>query len=216
MSKLTQIEKDILEKRQVEGKTEKNTMEELKIGYTKYKKIVSHLIEIGEYNEEIVKQAVQKRKRKEYERRQYEKRKNQPQMSIEDRTYYKKCTDFLCFNYLDYRFTKKYDTSLTTKLNELHNKNYSFKIIYNTMLSQKNSFDYAINHKDFANDRQRIMYLMKIVESNLTTQQIKEKKYKEVHEGFNKKIDDDEITHQLNKKIVSKPSKRLDLSEFLD
>lgn len=215
MPKLTEIEKKIIKMRQEEGMTEKDTIKNLGIKQSQYRKTINYLVEIGKYDREKVKEAIQKRRKKEYEHKQYEKKKNKIPMSQEDNNYYKKCTDFLCFNYLDYRFTKKYDASLTTKLNELHKK-YSFKVIYNTMLSQKNNFDYAISHKNFATDRQRITYLMKIVENNLVTQQFKENRYQEAHEGFNKKIDDDEITHQLNKKVISKPSKKLDLSEFLD
>ena len=38
----------------------------------------------------------------------------------------------------------------------------------------------------------------------------------EAYEGFTKKINDEEIIHQLNKNIISKPLPKRDMSKFLD
>lgn len=215
MRELSDLEKQILNLRQNKGYTIQKITEELNIKQKLYKDTINRLTEEGLYDEDKTKEAMQKRHEKEYRKRQYEKNKNKPKLSTEESKYFKKCTDFLCFNYLDYRFTKHYDNSLTSRLNQLH-KNYTFKLIYDTMLSQKSIFDYYNNKINFKDDYHRISYFMKIVENNIILERKKQDRYKDIHEGFNKKINDEEITYQLNKNIITKPSKKLDLSEFLD
>lgn len=216
MTELSEKELKILDMRQYQGLSLKETLKQTGIKRKEYNEIVKKLTEAGKYNENKVREAMTERIKKNRARERYIKNKEEGKKPTDDSPYFKKCTDFLCFNYLDYRFTKKYDVSLTEKLNNLHNKNYSYETIYNTMLSSKQSFDYALEHHKFKNDFSRISYYMKIVENNLPIQVIKDKRYKEQHKGFNKKINDNDIVHQLNKKVVSKPSNKIDMSEFLD
>ncbi len=208
---MSKIENKILNLRQVEGYTIEETIKKANISRKTFKEIISKLSEQGLYNEEEVKSAMKRRKQREY----YYKHKSETKFPPEEEEYRKKCIDILCTRYFNYNETKQFNPALVSKLNNLYNQNFSYKIIYNSILYTMKSLDYA-NTKTFGSDYQKINYMIAIIKNNLKIVWKKLQRQQEAYEGFTKKVNDEEIIYQLNKTIVSKPSKKIDMSEFLD
>ena len=95
------------------------------------------------------------------------------------------------------------------------NKLCSYKVIFNTIKYQERSLDYA-NLKPMASEYQKISYMMAIIKNNLNVVYKKIQKQEKIREGKDKQIDDKKLVNQLNKNIVSKPSEKIDMSDFLD
>ena len=133
----------------------------------------------------------------------------------EEEEYRQKCIDILCTKYFCYNETKQFNPILVSKLNNLYKQSFSYKIIYNSILYSMKNLDYA-NTKVFSSDYQKISYMMAIIKNNLKIVWKKMQRQEEAYEGFTKKINDEEIIHQLNKNIISKPLPKRDMSKFLD
>lgn len=209
------LEEKILNLRQNLGYTIPETLKELNIKRKQYDQIVDILTQQGLYDEYKVRDAINEKNLKLKRKRIYEKLKNKPKLPTLEAEYFKKCKDILSFDYFNYAVTKKYNPSITLKLNDLYRKGYSYKTIYNVLLSQQNSLQYA-NKKQFNSDYNKLCYIMVIISSKLPAQVNQDKNYEEASEGLKKRIDDNEISSELNKKRISKPSHKLDMSEFLD
>lgn len=207
---LTELEEKILDLRTKKGYTIENTLKELKIPRRVFKETVELLQEKGLYKEEDVKKAIKNKKNREY----VEKNKTRKKLSPEEEDYRKKCIDFMCKKYFDYERTKKFNPVLVAKLQNL-NKLCSYKVIFNTIKYQERSLDYA-NLKPMASEYQKISYMMAIIKNNLNVVYKKIQKQEKIQEGKDKQIDDKKLVNQLNKNIISKPSEKIDMSNFLD
>lgn len=211
MDKLTTIEKKVLKLRQVEGYSIEETLKIAKISKKVFKDIIDKLKEVGVYDEEQIKKAKRNKKRRE----NYEKNKDKTKLSPEEESYKKKCIDFLCVKYFNYNETHEFNPILVKKLSDLYNKISSYKVIYNTILSQESNLSYA-NKKSFSSEYQKIIYMIAIIRNNLAIVWKKMQKYEEEQRGFNNRINDNEIVKQLNKKVKTKPTKRVDMTQYLD
>lgn len=211
MAKITKLEKSILDLRQIEGYTIEETIKKVKISRKTFKEIVSNLSEQGLYDEEEIKKAMKRKKQRDY----YQKHKNHKKLPSEEEEYRQKCIDILCTKYFCYNETKQFNPILVSKLNNLYKQSFSYKIIYNSILYSMKNLDYA-NTKVFSSDYQKISYMTAIIKNNLKIVWKKMQRQEEAYEGFTKKINDEEIIHQLNKNIISKPLPKRDMSKFLD
>ena len=105
MDNLSELEKQILELRIEKGYTINETIKELDITSTVFKKTVNKLEELGIYNEELLKKA---RKRKK-SREKYAKTKGEKVLNLskKEENFRKLCISFLCEKYFNYKITKK-------------------------------------------------------------------------------------------------------------
>lgn len=136
-------------------------------------------------------------------------------ISEQEEEYKNQCIDTIwkyCFLTTDERDV--YITSLIAKLQELH-KDYSYRIILFTIKDCKNSLKY-IHQKDFDSKFQKISYIFAIIRNNIKTVWEKSEKQRLIKVGLSKRYNDEEIINTLSKKRKTPPTKRRDLSEFID
>ena len=204
MNNISEIQKSILELREKKGYSIENVLLELKITRKIYKQEVEKLKELNLYNEDKVKKAIKNRQRK-------EKKQNAIKFEIseEEKDFRKKCINILSEKYLDYKKEKSFNPQLVTKLSEL-SKTSSYKIIYYTIQNQQKSLQYATT-KTFSSNYNKILYLISIIRNNLekTKRQIEENENRIENNSF-------ELSHSLEKEIVSIPTDRLDMSDLID
>lgn len=210
MDNLNDTEKEILKLRMKEGLTIDQTIHKLKISRKDFKEIVKKLKKENLYDEEEIKKAMKRRKRKEYTSAHKSKQK----LSPEEENYRKKCIEFLCTRYFSYNETHRFNPVLVTKLQQLHSIS-SYKIIFNTIIYQKKNLDYA-NRKPMASEFQKISYMMAIIRNNLHIVYKKIKRKENIEESKEKKSNTSNLANQLNKTIISKPTDKIDMSQFLD
>lgn len=204
MNNISEIQKSILELREKKGYSIENVLLELKITRKIYKQEVEKLKELNLYNEDKVKKAIKNRQRK-------EKKQNAIKFEIseEEKDFRKKCINILSEKYLDYKKEKSFNPQLVTKLSEL-SKTSSYKIIYYTIQNQQKSLQYATT-KTFSSNYNKILYLISIIRNNL------EKTKRQIEENENRIENNSlELSHSLEKEIVSVPTDRLDMSDLID
>lgn len=214
MDNLSEIEKQVLELRTEKGCTVNETIEELGITITIFRKIVKKLEELDLYNEEILKKAKNRRKSRE----RYAKTKGQKVLglSAEEENFRQLCISFMCEKYFDYNITKKMNPILVTKLKQL-NSYASYEVIYRTLQSQEQNLNYIHSNKKFNNDTQEMSYLLTVVKNNLTKINDKLTMNNAINDAKLKSASmNEDIIEMLNQKIETKPTKKRDLSEFID
>ena len=214
MDNLSELEKQILELRIEKGYTINETIKELDITSTVFKKTVNKLEELGIYNEELLKKA---RKRKK-SREKYAKTKGEKVLNLskKEENFRKLCISFLCEKYFNYKITKKINPVLITKLKQL-NSCASYEVIYNTLQSQEKNLNYIHSNKKFNNDIQEMSYLLAVVKNNLTQINEKININNAINEAKLKSTSmNEDIIEMLNQKIETKPTQKRDLSEFID
>lgn len=171
-----------------EGRTRKYITEKLKITFYKFDKIKAKLIEENKINPN---------------------KKIKKMSSDLEEEYRKMIIDIICKKYLNYKNTPDFNSTLVLKLSQMHKNNSYQEILQSTIDSQK-QLEYS-SRKEFENDYYKISYLCAIIRNNIKNIQntiIKKEKKKE-KEVF---VDIDEI----NKRRTSNPTKRRDLTEFLN
>lgn len=214
MDNLSEIEKQVLELRAEKGYTVNETVEELGITITIFKKIVKKLEELDLYNEEILKKAKKRRKSRE----RYAKTKGQKVLglSAEEENFRQLCISFMCEKYFNYNITKQMNPMLVTKLKQL-NSYASYEVIYRTLQSQEQNLNYIHSNKKFNNDTQEMSYLLTVVRNNLTKINDKLTMNNAINEAKLKSSSmNEDIIEMLNQKIETKPTTKRDLSEFID
>lgn len=214
MDNLSEIEKQVLELRTEKGYTVNETVEELGITITIFKKIVKKLEELDLYNEEILKKAKKRRKSRE----RYAKTKGQKVLglSAEEENFRQLCISFMCEKYFNYNITKQMNPMLVTKLKQL-NSYASYEVIYRTLQSQEQNLNYIHSNKKFNNDTQEMSYLLTVVRNNLTKINDKLTMNNAINEAKLKSSSmNEDIIEMLNQKIETKPTTKRDLSEFID
>lgn len=214
MDNLSEIEKQVLELRAEKGYTVNETVEELGITITIFKKIVKKLEELDLYNEEILKKAKKRRKSRE----RYAKTKGQKVLglSAEEENFRQLCISFMCEKYFNYNITKQMNPMLVTKLKQL-NSYASYEVIYRTLQSQEQNLNYIHSNKKFNNDTQEMSYLLTVVKNNLTKINDKLTMNNAINEAKLKSSSmNEDIIEMLNQKIETKPTTKRDLSEFID
>ena len=207
---LSELEKQILQCREVQGLTIDQTIEQLKITRTVYQKSIKDIKQKGLYDEEKIKKAKNNKKRREY----LLQNKNTPCLSKEEKEYRKKCIDIMCKKYFDYDSTHNFNPMLVKKLSEL-SKSASYKVIFNTIKYQEKSLDYA-NKKSMSSEYAKINYMMAIIKNNLNVVYKKIQRQQKEQEAVNNRTDFNGLVTQLNKTIVSKPTEKIDMSIFLE
>ena len=214
MDNLSEIEKQVLELRAKKGYTVNETIEELGITITIFRKIVKKLEELDLYNEEILKKAKKRRKSRE----RYAKTKGQKVLglSAEEENFRQLCISFMCEKYFNYNITKQMNPMLVTKLKQL-NSYASYEVIYRTLQSQEQNLNYIHSNKKFNNDTQEMSYLLTVVRNNLTKINDKLTMNNAINEAKLKSSSmNEDIIEMLNQKIETKPTTKRDLSEFID
>lgn len=209
---LTELENRILELREIKGYTIEETIKTLKINNKTFKATVERLKDKGFYNAEKIKEAMKKKNI----RNKAKQRSNNPKLDPKEEDYRKKCIDFMCRRYFEYNETGRFNPLLVSKIQNL-NKITSYRVIYNTMLAQQRNLDYAnIKLKNCSSDLQKINYMLAIVKNNLGVTYKKLKKKDMVQEAESKQYDVQDMLRRLDKKTVSKPTEKIDMSQWFD
>ena len=207
--KISEIQQKILEYRQEKGYSIDKTIEELKITRKRFNQNVEKLKEKGLYNEQKIKEAMKNRRlNKEIDQKNFSTKLN---LNPEEEEYRKKCIDIMCKKYFDYNKTKHFNPILVSRIQNL-NKYAPYKIIYNTIVYQQKSLDYAY-YKTFSSEFQKISYMIAIIKNNLS------KVYKDMQEKEEQQKNitiSDSLARELTKKRITKPTKRLDMTDLLD
>ena len=214
MEDLSELEGQVLFLRQKQGYTINETIKELNITANIFKKIIEKLQILGLYNEEEIEKAKKNRKLRE----RYAKTKGKPVLGLskEEENFRQLCISFMCEKYLDYNTTKKMNPILVTKLKQLNTYG-SYEVIYRTLQSQEKNLNYINSNKTFQSDIQKISYFLAIIKNNMAKIQNQLKNKKAVVEAKrNSTSMNEDIIDMLENKTVSKPTKRKDLSEFID
>lgn len=207
--KISKIQEGILDCRQKKGYSISKTLQELKITKKKFDEDVKELIEGGLYNEEIVKKAMKNRRRKESTIKKEPSLKMD--LSPEEEMYRRKCIDIMCRKYFDYNDTKHFNPILVTKIQRL-SQHMPYKVIYNTILYQHQSLDYAYS-KTFSSEFQKISYMIAIIKNNLNKVYEDMKKREEQQRNI---TISDSLARELTKKRKTKPTKKLDMTDLLE
>lgn len=205
---ITEIQKKILEYRQEKGYSIDKTMEELKLTRKIFNQNVEELKEKGLYDEIKIKEAMKNRKLQNSVKKSVSTKLN---LSPEEEGYRKECIDIMCKRYFDYNKTKHFNPVLVSRIQNL-NKYAPYKIIYNTIVYHQKNLDYA-STKTFSSEFQKISYMIAIIKNNLS------KVYKDMQEKEElqkKSTISDSLARELTKKRVTKPTKRLDMTDLLD
>jgi len=205
---ITEIQKKILEYRQEKGYSIDKTMEELKLTRKIFNQNVEKLKEKDLYDEIKIKEAMKNRKLQNSVKKAVTTKLN---LSPEEEKYRKECIDIMCKRYFDYNKTKHFNPVLVSRIQNL-NKYAPYKIIYNTIVYHQNNLDYA-STKTFSSEFQKISYMIAIIKNNLS------KVYKDMQEKEElqkKSTISDSLARELTKKRVTKPTKRLDMTDLLD
>ena len=205
---ITEIQKKILEYRQEKGYSIDKTMEELKLTRKIFNQNVEKLKEKDLYDEIKIKEAMKNRKLQNSLKKAVTTKLN---LSPEEEEYRKECIDIMCKRYFDYNKTKHFNPVLVSRIQNL-NKYAPYKIIYNTIVYHQKNLDYA-STKTFSSEFQKISYMIAIIKNNLS------KVYKDMQEKEElqkKSTISDSLARELTKKRVTKPTKRLDMTDLLD
>ncbi len=205
---ITEIQKKILEYRQEKGYSIDKTMEELKLTRKIFNQNVEKLKEKDLYDEIKIKEAMKNRKLQNSVKKAVTTKLN---LSPEEEEYRKECIDIMCKRYFDYNKTKHFNPVLVSRIQNL-NKYAPYKIIYNTIVYHQKNLDYA-STKTFSSEFQKISYMIAIIKNNLS------KVYKDMQEKEElqkKSTISDSLARELTKKRVTKPTKRLDMTDLLD
>ena len=105
---------------------------------------------------------------------------------------------------------------LVTKLKQL-NTNVSYEVIYRTLQAQEKNLNYINSNKTFQNDIQKISYFLAVIKSNMTKVENQLKTKQAVAEAKRNSVSmNEDIIDMLENKTISTPTKRRDLSEFID
>lgn len=203
---MTELEEKVLDLRQKKGYNIKDTLKELGIKRKEFDEIVSTLKEMGVYDDKKVEKAMQ---RKNY------KGKPKTKLPDDEKEWFVKCRDELCNRYTNFNATKQFTIPITTTLMRSYKKGFSFKELYNGLIISRSTLEYYQN-KPFNSDYNKMCYFMAIVENNVKTSKKREEFNKGSHLGYKKKIEDSELKESLNKNIISKPTKKVDMTSFLD
>lgn len=210
VEKISEIQQKILDCRQNKGYSIDKTIEELKITRKRFNQNVEKLKEYGMYNEKEIKKAMQNRR---LNKDKNEKKDNSTKLNLspEEEGFRKKCIDIICKRYFDYNKTKKFNPVLVSRIQNL-NKYASYKVIYNTIVYQQRNLDYA-STKTFSSDFQKISYMIAIIKNNLSKvyQEMKEKEEEQKNTTIS-----DSLARELTKTRITKPTKRLDMTDLLD
>ena len=206
--KISEIQQKILDYRENKGYSMDKTIEELKITRKRFNQNVEKLKEKDLYDEIKIKEAMKNRKLQNSVKKAVTPKLN---LSPEEEEYRKECIDIMCNRYFDYNKTKHFNPILVSRIQNL-NKYAPYKIIYNTIVYQQKSLDYAY-YKTFSSEFQKISYMIAIIKNNLS------KVYKDMQkkEEQQKNITiSDSLARELTKKRITKPTKRLDMTDLLD
>lgn len=211
--KLTDIQKQILDFREVKGYTVEQVLRELKISRKVFQEEVNKLKEINLYNEDNIKNAIQKRKKRET----YAKKKNAPKLSPSEKEYREKCIDLLARKYFHYNQTKELNLLLPSQLKGLKNIYGSYQLLYMAINMLEDNLIYAYN-KEFMSENIKISYMMAIIRNSVDEVRKKLDIQRRIKIGLEKREEEqkEEIMRVLNKKIITKPTKRLDMTDLLD
>ena len=195
--KISEIQQKILDYRENKGYSIDKTIEELKITRKRFNQNVEKLKEKGLYNEQKIKEAMKNRRlNKEIDQKNFSTKLN---LNPEEEKYF------------DYNKTKHFNPILVSRIQNL-NKYAPYKIIYNTIVYQQKSLDYAY-YKTFSSEFQKISYMIAIIKNNLS------KVYKDMQEKEEQQKNitiSDSLARELTKKRITKPTKRLDMTDLLD
>lgn len=214
MDSLSELERQVLELRIEDGYTINETVEELKITATIFKKIVKKLEELGLYDEELLKKA--KRRRKSRERYKKTKGKKVLGLSEEEEKFRKLCISFMCEKYFNYNITKQMNPILVTKLKKL-NSYASYEVIYRTMQTQEAKLNYIHSNKNFNSENQEMSYLLAVIKNNLVEINKKLNINNAINDAKLKATNmNEDIIEMLSQNIETKPTTKRDLSEFID
>ena len=82
---------------------------------------------------------------------------------MRDQEYRRKCTD-LMMEYMNYKPGMKWPT-ITFKLLEEYKEPIGFDVLYQTLLSERKSIDYAFKNKQFTSETAKIQYLFAILQN---------------------------------------------------
>lgn len=214
MDNLSELEKQVLELRMEKGYTINETIKELEITTTIFKKIVKKLEELNLYNEDLLKKA--KKRRKARERYAQTKGEKVLGLSEKEENFRQLCISFMCEKYFNYNITKKMNPILVTKLKQL-NSYASYEVIYRTLQLQEKNLNYIHSNKRFNNDTQEMSYLLTVVKNNLKKVNDKLDINNAINEAKLKATNmNEDIIRMLDQKIETKPTTKRDLSEFID
>ncbi len=214
MDNLSELESQVLFLRQKQGYTINETIKELNITVNILKKIIEKLQNLGLYSEEEIQKAKKNRKLRE----RYAKTKGQPILGLskEEENFRQLCISFMCEKYLDYNVTKKMNPILVTKLKQLNTYG-SYEVIYRTLQTQEKNLNYINSNKTFQSDIQKISYFLAVIKSNMAKVENQLKTKQAVAEAKrNSTSMNEDIIDMLENKTISTPTKRRDLSEFID
>lgn len=211
--KLTDIQQQILDLREIKGYTVEQVLRELKISRKVFQEEVNNLKEINLYNEDNIKNAIQKRKKRET----YAKKKNAPKLSPIEKEYREKCIDLLARKYFHYNQTKELNSLLPSQLKGLKDIYGSYKLVYMAINMLEDNLIYAYN-KEFMSENIKISYMMAIIRNSVDEVRKKLDIQRRIKIGLEKREEEqkEEIMRVLNKKIITKPTQRLDMTDLLD
>lgn len=196
---LKQNIKEMLEK----GKKRKDIAKKLGITLYKFDKIKKELKENKELDFKKMAEVTNPKKHKTKEEINF--------FSPETKARYE-AIDLISRKYLNYQSGQTFNTFLSKKI-EAMGYSYSYNVILATIKKCENNLTYAITHKQFDSDIHKISYLCAIINNNLNNTLKEREKKEQINKGLEKR----EINYEeINKTIVSAPSKRRDFSVFLD
>lgn len=211
---LTQQEQDLYNLKFVKGYNVAETLKKLNISRYKYDKIIAVFKEKGLYDKDKMEHAkINKQKR---DRAALLSEHPELRLSSEEENYRKQCVDYMSVNFLDYDpKIQNFNPILIDKLRALH-KVCSYKIILYAMKSQYGNMKRALEYKKFNNDRNKISYLIAIIRNSLNISWKKMIMEEKAYNNYKKNLNLDQFMERVNNTQKSKPTKRIDMSEWLD
>ena len=83
---------------------------------------------------------------------------------MNEKTYRQQCLEELG-NILGYHDGQKFPTVVAKKLKEY--EYYGYKVVLKTIITKKSDMEYAISHKEFASEYNRVAYIMAIITNSI-------------------------------------------------
>lgn len=136
-------------------------------------------------------------------------------LSQEETLNRKNIAELICKKYLGFNDTKSFPSFFYIRLAQLR-KQYSYKIIYITLLQCEKDLDYVFSHKDFNGISHKINYIFIVLKSKIDDVKVNLEKEKETK--LKTEINDNKNIEIINniKNINTNIPKKKDFSKFLD